>query len=72
MVRVFYEPPPHGPRTSLNRNAYGLGGGGLLGKQLEYLSKQRPTLAIGIPVVAAMAISYVITCMSSNAIYLRQ
>jgi len=26
MVRVWYEPPPYGPRTSLNRPSYGIGG----------------------------------------------
>mmetsp|Transcript_23389 Transcript_23389/g.48552 ORF Transcript_23389/g.48552 Transcript_23389/m.48552 type:complete len:113 (+) Transcript_23389:459-797(+) len=27
LVRVFYEPPPFGPRTSLNRPTYGQDGG---------------------------------------------
>ena len=27
LVRVFYEPPPFGPRTSLNRPTYGMEGG---------------------------------------------
>ena len=27
LVRVFYEPPPFGPRTALNRPAYGMEGG---------------------------------------------
>jgi len=27
MVKVFYEPPPYGPRTSLNRPPYGNDGG---------------------------------------------
>ena len=27
LVRVFYEPPPFGPRTCLNRPAYGMEGG---------------------------------------------
>jgi len=26
MVKVWYTPPPYGPRTSLNRPAYGIGG----------------------------------------------
>ena len=30
MVRVWYEPPPYGPGTSLNRPAYGGGARGLL------------------------------------------
>ena len=25
MVKVWYEPPPYGPRTALNRPAYGTG-----------------------------------------------
>ncbi|KAI2494236.1 Cytochrome c oxidase subunit IV [Fragilaria crotonensis] len=27
MVKVWYTPPPYGPRTSLDRPAYGLAGG---------------------------------------------
>ncbi|KAL7559630.1 hypothetical protein ACA910_015315 [Epithemia clementina (nom. ined.)] len=63
MVRVFYEPPPFGPRTNLNRTPYGLGGGGLLGRQLEYWSKQRPSVAIGVPVTICFIVSYFVTCM---------
>ena len=61
MVRVFYEPPPYGPRTSLNRTPYGLGGGGLFGRNLEYWSKQRPSVAIGVPVAVCMVLAYAIT-----------
>lgn len=52
MVRVWYEPPPFGPGTDLNRSPYGIHGGGLLGRFNERLSKMNPVIAIGVPVVA--------------------
>ena len=60
MVRVFYEPPPYGPKTCLNRSGYGIGGGGLLGKKLtERLAKspQAPLMA-GIT-FAIVVVSYI-------------
>uniref|UniRef100_A0A7S3L8R8 Uncharacterized protein n=1 Tax=Amphora coffeiformis TaxID=265554 RepID=A0A7S3L8R8_9STRA len=41
MVRVFYEPPPYGPKTCLNRTSYGVHGGGLFGQTLERVSKMK-------------------------------
>lgn len=42
MVRVWYEPPPYGPGTDLNRSPYGTQGGGLFGKStLEKISRMR-------------------------------
>ena len=71
MVRVFYEPPPYGPRTSLNRTPYGLGGGGLFGRNLEYWSKQRPSVAIGVPVAVGMVLAYAITSTYSKCTAIR-
>eukprot|EP00523_Entomoneis_sp_CCMP467_P010015 CAMPEP_0168723448 /NCGR_PEP_ID=MMETSP0724-20121128/3121_1 /TAXON_ID=265536 /ORGANISM="Amphiprora sp., Strain CCMP467" /LENGTH=109 /DNA_ID=CAMNT_0008770157 /DNA_START=55 /DNA_END=384 /DNA_ORIENTATION=+ len=59
MVRVFYEPPPYGPRTNLNKTRWGVRGGGLVGvKNLEMLSKMNPNIAIGVPVVAAIGLAF--------------
>ena len=46
MVRVFYEPPPFGPKTCVNRTGYGVTGGGLLGGVLERVSKARSPAAV--------------------------
>ncbi|GAX20683.1 hypothetical protein FisN_32Hh072 [Fistulifera solaris] len=51
MVRVWYEPPPYGPGTDLNRSPYGTHGGGLFGKAtLEKISRMRqgPLMAGGV------------------------
>ena len=63
MVRVFYEPPPYGPKTCLNRSAYGVQGGGLLGKQLtERLAKMRQGPALAGLTVLITAICYIPVC----------
>jgi hypothetical protein len=55
MVRVWYEPPPYGPRTDLNRSGYGVHGGGLFGKHLERLSKMnQPMVMTGAVLFAAV------------------
>jgi hypothetical protein len=59
MVRVFYEPPPFGPGTDLNRTAYGVGGGGSFRGVIERLSKAKQVYAIGIPIAVAMCICYI-------------
>jgi hypothetical protein len=59
MVRVFYEPPPFGPGTDLNRSAYGVGGGGSFRGVIERLSKAKQVYAIGIPIAVAMCICYI-------------
>ena len=58
MVRVFYEPPPYGPKTCLNRTGYGVHGGGLFGDILERAAKTRPGLVMAVPVVAICALCY--------------
>jgi hypothetical protein len=59
MVRVWYEPPPFGPGTDLNRSGYGMHGGGLGRKFLERASKMPQTVAIGVPVVVLMVLAWV-------------
>jgi hypothetical protein len=60
MVRVFYEPPPYGPGTDLNRSPYGPGGsGGLFGRTLERLSKMPPWKSVGGAVLLSMAIAWI-------------
>ncbi len=41
MVKVWYQPPPFGPRTALNRPSYGLAGDGGL-RWVNTLSKMPP------------------------------
>ena len=61
MVRVFYEPPPYGPRTNLNKSSWGVGGGGLFGKKnLEMISKMNPTIAMAIPVTGFCLLAFVL------------
>lgn len=50
MVKVWYEPPPYGPRTALNRPAYG-NGNDIGPKWVVRLSKMPPARAI-VPFVA--------------------
>lgn len=57
MVRVFYEPPPFGVGTDLNRSGYGVHGGGLFKGLLERASKMRPIVSIGVPVTVIFMIA---------------
>jgi hypothetical protein len=59
MVRVFYEPPPFGPGTDLNRSSYGVHGGGSFSRLIERLSKAKQVYAIGIPIAFAMCVCYI-------------
>mmetsp|Transcript_5961 Transcript_5961/g.8681 ORF Transcript_5961/g.8681 Transcript_5961/m.8681 type:complete len:104 (-) Transcript_5961:105-416(-) len=47
MVKVWYEPPPYGPRTSLMRPAYGLGKGTDAPGWVKALSRMPKWQAIG-------------------------
>jgi len=53
MVKVWYEPPPYGPRTALNRPAYGHATD-VGPKWVVRLSKMPPARAI-VPFVTAFA-----------------
>ena len=65
MVKVWYEPPPYGPRTSLNRPSYGTGND-LGPKWVVKLSKMPPHRVI-IPAVAAIVfLASVPLCKYSN------
>lgn len=59
MVRVWYEPPPFGPRTDLNRSPYGLGSGSILGRPLERLSKMPRTMAMTPIILGALALAWI-------------
>jgi hypothetical protein len=59
MVRVWYEPPPYGPGTDLNRSGYGMGGGGIFKTYLEKVSKQPRMVAFAPWIVGALVISYI-------------
>jgi hypothetical protein len=62
MVRVFYEPPPYGPKTCLNRTGYGVTGGRFLGKELtERLAKTRQGPLIAGVTLFITAICYIPT-----------
>ena len=58
MVRVFYEPPPYGPKTCLNRTGYGLTGGGLFGTALERVSKMKSGPIMAVATLSICALSY--------------
>jgi hypothetical protein len=62
MVRVWYEPPPYGPATDLNRSGYGIHGGGLFKTLLERASKGNQPLLLSSVVLFSMAICYIPLC----------
>jgi hypothetical protein len=59
MVRVWYEPPPFGPGTDLNRSGYGIGGGGMFKTYLEKAAKQPRMVALAPWIFATLALSYI-------------
>lgn len=58
MVKVWYQPPPYGPRTALNRPGYG-NGGDLGPRWVVQLSKMPPGRVICGFIAAASAIAYI-------------
>ena len=58
MVKVWYQPPPYGPRTSLNRPAYG-NGGDLGPRWVVQISKMPPGRVIAGFIAAASVIAYI-------------
>jgi len=58
MVKVWYNPPPYGPRTSLNRPAYGTGGD-LGPKWVVRLSKMPPGRVITGFIAAFVGLAYI-------------
>lgn len=59
MVRVWYEPPPFGVGTDLNRTPYGVGGGGMFKSLVERASKMKQPVAIGGVVLFSLVISWI-------------
>jgi hypothetical protein len=58
MVKVWYEPPPYGPRTSLNRPAYGTGGD-IGPRWVVKLSKMAPGKVIAGFVAGFVGLAYI-------------
>jgi len=59
MVRVWYEPPPYGPGTDLNRSGYGIHGANFFRKYIEKASKSPQLVAMGVPVLISLVICYI-------------
>lgn len=57
MVKVWYEPPPYGPGTSLNRPAYGHQAGG--SQLIQQLSRRPQGMLIAGAIVTFSAIAYI-------------
>lgn len=58
MVRVFYEPPPGGPRSHLNRGAYYVGSA-MEPLFMKKLAKMNPVTVIVPAVSAIVALCYI-------------
>ena len=58
MVKVWYQPPPYGPRTSLNRPSYG-NGGDIGPKWVVRISKMPPGRVITGFIAAFATIAYI-------------
>jgi hypothetical protein len=57
MVKVWYEPPPYGPGTSLNRPSYGQQPGG--SQLIQQLSRRPQGMLIAGAIVTFSAIAYI-------------
>jgi hypothetical protein len=57
MVKVWYEPPPYGPGTSLNRPRYGIGP--QRSALVQHLSRRPPAMVITGACCAFIAIAYI-------------
>ena len=58
-IRLFYQPPPYGIGTDLNRSGYGIGGGGLVKPLLERASRMPQMVAIGVPCLVITMLCYI-------------
>ncbi len=58
MVKVWYQPPPYGPRTALNRPSYG-NGGDIGPRWVVQLSKMPPGRVIGGAIALVATIAYI-------------
>ena len=61
MVKVWYQPPPYGPRTALDRPAYGIGAGDTP-KWLVRFSKLPRWQSVGGTVAAFCVLAYLPLC----------
>mmetsp|Transcript_948 Transcript_948/g.2198 ORF Transcript_948/g.2198 Transcript_948/m.2198 type:complete len:108 (+) Transcript_948:72-395(+) len=57
MVKVFYEPPPYGPGSALNRPAYGIQSGG--SALIQQLSRRPPNMLIAGACAGMVALAYI-------------
>ena len=57
MVKIWYEPPPYGPGTSLNRPSYGHQAGGA--QLIQQLSRRPQGMLIAGAIVTFSAIAYI-------------
>ena len=67
MVKVWYEPPPYGPGTSLNRPAYGQQPGGA--QLIQQLSRRPQGMLIAGAIVTFSAIAYIPISKFFSCIY---
>jgi hypothetical protein len=67
MVKVWYEPPPYGPGTSLNRPAYGQQPGGA--QLIQQLSRRPQGMLIAGAIVTFSAIAYIPISKFFHGIY---
>ena len=58
-IRLFYQPPPYGIATDLNRTGYGIGGGGLLRPLLQKVSRMPQSIALGVPTLIVCVLCYI-------------
>ena len=65
MVRVFYEPPPGGPRSHLNRGAYYIESEATPAL-LKRMQRMNPAIAITASVATIAALCYVPLCKYST------
>ena len=69
MVRVWYEPPPYGPGTDLNRSAYGFHGESPYTRRLvERFSKMPQMTAIGGCCAAILVICWIPVSTSTASV----
>ena len=58
MVKVWYQPPPFGPRTALNRSSYG-NGGDIGPRWVVQLSKMPPGRVIAGAIALVTTVAYI-------------
>ena len=64
MVKVWYEPPPFGPRTTLSRPAYGISGDAVNPQWLVRMSKAPQWQVITGSILVFSVLAYIPLCTS--------